>query len=148
MPLLNYTTKVPVQRTIGHVQALLVEAGARSIMTDYNEVGTPVGVAFIIETMHGPRTFKLPVFADRVHALLSADRHVEPRYSTPEHSERVAWRILKDWIEAQLAIIQAEQVTLDQVMLPYMQAEVGGRTVYELYRDQQLALTEGAPRAE
>lgn len=148
MPLLNYTTKVPTARTIGHVQALLVEAGARSIMIDYNEVGTPTGVAFIIETMHGPRTYKLPVYAEPVHRLLKDEPQLRPPQRTPEHAERVAWRILKDWLEAQLAIIQAEQVTLDQVMLPYMQAEVGGRTVYELYRDSQLALTEGAPSAE
>lgn len=37
MPLLNYTTKVPVQRTIGQVQGLLVEAGARPIVAAYDE---------------------------------------------------------------------------------------------------------------
>jgi hypothetical protein len=30
-------------------------------------------------------------------------------------------------------------VTFDQVMLPYM-VDADGKTVYELYRDQQLAL--------
>ena len=34
-------------------------------------------------------------------------------------------------------------VTLDQVMLPYMQGD-NGQTVYELYRDQQLALGTGS----
>lgn len=148
MPLLNYTTSVPVTRTIGHIQTLLVKAGARSIMSDYDAGGAPVGIAFIIDTAHGPRTYKLPVAADRVHAILQADPAVHGQQTTLEHAARVAWRILKDWIEVQLAIIQAEMVTLDQVMLPYMQAEVSGRTVYELYRDQQLTLTVGAPDVE
>jgi len=72
---------------------------------------------------------------------------VQARYATPEHAERVAWRIVKDWLEAQLAIIRTEMATLDQVMLPYMRAD-DGRTVYELYRDQALALPAGEPYAQ
>lgn len=142
MPLLNYTTSVPVSRTIGQVQALLVEAGARSISTNYDEVGTPTGVAFSIQTAFGVRSFMLPVTAGRVEAVLVREK-VEPRYRKPEHAERVAWRIVKDWLEAQLAIIRTEMVTLDQVMLPYM-SDDSGRTIYELYRDQQLALMPGS----
>jgi len=142
MPLLNYTTTVPVARTIGQVQALLVEGGARSIMTNYDAVGRPIAMAFAVETIHGPRSFTLPVNAGRVEAVLKREK-VPARYSTPEHAERVAWRVVKDWLEAQLAIIRTEMVTLDQVMLPYMHGD-DGRTVYELYRDQQLALGPGA----
>lgn len=137
-PLLNYTTTVSVSRTIGQIQGLLVEAGARKVMTEYGPVGTPNGIAFMIETIHGPRSFSLPVRAERVESVLKRER-VPPRYRNPEHAERVAWRIVKDWLEAQLAIIRTEMVTLDQVMLPYMHGN-DGRTVYELYNDQQLML--------
>lgn len=141
MPLLNYTTAVPASRTIGQVQGLLVEAGARKIMTEYDDVGRAEGVAFTIQTALGERSFLLPVNSSRVEVVLARQR-VSPRYCTPEHAERVAWRIVKDWLEAQLAIINTEMVTLDQVMLPYM-ANPDGRTMYELYRDQQLALPAG-----
>lgn len=138
MPLLNYTTEVPASRSIGAVQALLVEAGARAIQTEYDNVGTPTGLAFLMETAYGPRHFSLPVNAPRVESVLRRQR-VAPRYQTPQHAERVAWRIMKDWLEAQVAIIRTEMVTLDQVMLPYMRGD-NGLTVYEVYRDQQLAL--------
>jgi hypothetical protein len=141
MPLLNYTTTVPVRRTAGEVQALLVEAGARRIMTEYDEAGRADGVAFTIHTGYGERSFLLPVNAGRVESVLKRQR-VAPRYSTPEHAERVAWRIIKDWLEAQLAIIRTEMVTLDQVMLPYMATD-GGQTMYERYLDSQLALPAG-----
>lgn len=141
MPLLNYTTDVPVSRTLGHVQALLVEAGARSISTEYDEVGKAAGMGFVVQTAYGVRHFVLPVNAAKVRAVLVADK-VQARYQTPEHAERVAWRIIKDWLEAQLAIIRAEQASLDQVMLPYMSD--GDRTVYELYVDRQLALGPGS----
>jgi hypothetical protein len=140
--LLNYTTAVPVSRTIGQVQGLLVEAGARQVMTSYDDVGRATGIAFAIETAHGPRTFVLPVNSSQVEQALKNDR-VPPRYATPEHAERVAWRIVKDWTEAQLAIIRTGMVTLDQVMLSYMRGD-DGRTVYELYVDRQLALPAGS----
>ena len=143
MPLLNYTTTVPAVRTIGQVQALLVEGGARQIMAEYNDVGTPIGIAFAVETGFGLRNFHLPVNAAKVEAVLRRDKKVERRFKTPEQAERVAWRIVKDWLEAQLAIIRTEMVTLEQVMLPYMAAG-GGQTVYELYVDQQLALGTGS----
>lgn len=141
MPLLNYTTTVPVARTVAQVHGLLVEAGARSISTNYDAAAHPIGLGFLVETLHGERSFSMPVVADRVQRVLVREG-VPGRYSTPEHAERVAWRIVKDWLEAQLAIIRTEMVTLDQVMLPYMQDDAG-RTVYELYRDQQLSLTAG-----
>lgn len=141
MPILNYTTSVPASRSIGQVQSLLVKGGARAIMSEYGDDGTSAGISFMVETAFGPRSFKLPVNVDKVHAVLGKQR-VQPRFREREHAERVAWRILKDWLEAQLAIIETEMVTLDQVMLPYMRAQ-GDATVYELMVEQQLALPGG-----
>lgn len=142
MPLLNYTTSVPVARTLSQIHGLLVEAGARQIMTDYDATARPVGISFATETVHGPRQFRLPVNALRVKQVLKREK-VQPRFQTEDQAERVAWRIVKDWVEAQLAIIRTEMVTLDEVMLPYMRGD-DSRTIYELYRDQQLTLGSGA----
>jgi len=141
VPLLNYTTTVSVQKTVGEMHGLLVQAGARQISTDYSTTGAPSALTFTVETSYGPREFRLPADTSRVLAAMRRNR-VPPRYLNPEQAERVAWRILKDWLEAQLALLKIDMVTLDQVMLPYMQSE--GRTVYEVYRDQQvLALEAG-----
>jgi hypothetical protein len=133
--LINYTTQVPVVATISHIQRTLVEAGARQVLVEYDDRRMPCGIAFAAETPAGSRQFVLPVNGERVQIVLKRDR-VPPRYSTREHADRVAWRILKDWLEAQLAIIRTDMVSLDQVMLPYMRAD-DGRTVYEVYRDEQ-----------
>ncbi len=45
----------------------------------------------------------------------------------------MAWRICKDWIEAQLAIVEAEMADMVEVFLPYAQTE-SGETVYEQLR--------------
>lgn len=143
MALLNYSTQMPVQRSVAQVHGLLVEAGARQIGTDYDQTGSPIGVMFVTETPAGSRAFSVPINAKRVQAVLEREK-VERRFRSYEHAQRVAWRIVKDWLEAQLAIIRTEMVTLDQVMLPYMKIGPQGETVYELVRDQQLAL----PRAD
>lgn len=141
MPLLNYTTSVPTSRTVGQIQGLLVEAGARKIMAEYDPVGNVVGMSFAVETPFGLQGYTLPVRTERILAVLTREK-VAQRYRIPEHAERVAWRILKDWVEAQLALLKTEMVTLDQVMLPYMRTS-DGRTVYELYIEDQLALPQG-----
>jgi hypothetical protein len=137
MPLLNYTTEVPALRSASQIQETLAKAGARQVMMNYDADGRPSGVAFGMETAFGARQFVLPVNPLRVLAVMKKDR-VQPRFQSYEQAERVAWRILKDWIEAQLALISTEMVSLDQVMLPYMAGD-NGRTVYELYveREQQ-----------
>lgn len=148
MALLNYSTTVPVSRTIGQVHALLVEAGARQIMTTYSDVGTPTGVSFAIVIADGSRAFTLPVQVERVAAVLKRDRKVPPRYKTPEQAERVGWRIVKDWLEAQLALLKTEMVTFEEIMLPYMRS-ADGTTMYELYVRGQLAqpaIGPGEPR--
>jgi len=88
--------------------------------------------------------YRLPVDTAAVEKVLRADRGVPPKLKSGEQAERVAWRILKDWIEAQLALIATRMVSLDQVMLPYML--MGEGTVYDLYRTQQLAITAGSDR--
>lgn len=139
MPLLNYTTTVPASRTVAQITEILARSGAQQILTRYDG-GRAVGVAFAIEAPHGLANYTLPVDVAAVAQVMRRD--APPRFKTPEQAERVAWRIMKDWIEAQIALISTRMVSFDQVMLPYM-ATASGQTVYEVYRDQQLALTAG-----
>jgi hypothetical protein len=55
---------------------------------------------------------------------------------TKEQAARIAWRIVKDWLEAQLAMIEAGLVDLQQVFLPYAQ-DATGRTFYKLMRERK-----------
>lgn len=142
MPLLNYTTTVPVTRTIAQVTEILAKSGARQVLTDYAPSGTPTGIAFAVDTPTGLRNYHLPVDVAAITAVMKADRNISPRFRTPEQAERVGWRITKDWLEAQLAIIATRMVTFDQVMLPYMSTG-NGSTVYDLFLTQQLALPAG-----
>ncbi len=59
------------------------------------------------------------------------DKKVPKPLKTKEQAARVAWRIIKDWVEAQIAIIDAGMATVTQVFLPYAQTPEG--TVYECF---------------
>lgn len=141
MAILNYTTKVPVSSTMAEIQKILVKAGANAVLSEYGAGGEVYAVSFRIDQSHGPIHYKLPANIDGVERALKKDRAFRDR----PHAERVAWRIVKDWIEAQMAIIYAQMAELPQVFLPYAQTS-NGQTVYERIKDGGLTLLEGPKR--
>ncbi len=142
---LNYTTQIRADKTAGECLALLGTHGASAIAITYTD-RQPDGIAFRLDTPHGPREFRLPVNVGGMHkSLLKANRsgQIAARFTEVEHARRVAWRVAKDWLQAQLAIVEAQMVTMDEAFLPYLQID-GGVTLYEAYRERdQLALTAG-----
>lgn len=138
MPLLNYTTKVDVYTTIGAIQSQLVKHGAKKIMQDYDDQGHISALTFLIDTPAGMRGIRLPANVDAVHAVLTRQKVRCDR----EQAERVAWRIVKDWVEAQMAILESEMVQMDEIFLPYM-VNNNGQTLFQVYRNNQLMLEGG-----
>lgn len=139
MAIANYTTEVSVEKTMGEVTAALARRGVSRIATVYDENGTPAGLEFTMVTEYGPRDFALPVRTEGV--LTSLKREAPPRYQNREHAAKVAWRIARDWLRAQAALIDADLATLDEVMFPWMLG--GGRapqTAFSAYRTGQLEL--------
>lgn len=138
MAIKNYTTSVDVYKSLGEIQGALASHGARKIMVDYDGAGQPVGLLFGIETPEGPRGFCLPANVEGVRAVFDRQKVK----AQPGQAERTAWRNVRDWIMAQMAIIEAGQVQLDEVFLPYL-TDGRGRTLYQLYQGGQLALGSG-----
>ena len=136
----NYTTTVPALKSIGEIQGILVAHGAKHILMDYED-GEPVGIAFVAPTPNGDIPFRLPANIDRVQAVLNKQR--VRRQVSIELASRVAWRILKDWVRAQMAILETEMVSIDQIFLPYMQVGEQGKTLYEVMLDHHLQLPRG-----
>lgn len=142
MPLKDYTTSVSVHKSVGEITAVLVKSGARGIGQEYDEDGRLIGVEFVV-THHGLMLrYALPVRTEAVLAVLTGQQ-VEQRYRTPEQAERVAWRILRDWLIAQLAIIETGMVEFPEVMFPYMRTDGADGTVYQQWISSQPALTAG-----
>ena len=130
MSILNYTTTIDAHRTVTEVQRLLSRHGARAIMIEYDQAGNPTGLAFQIDRGGRSLRYRLPCRHDALLKLLRSDPAVRPAQRTPAQALRVAWRILLNWCEVQMALIDAEMASVDEVFLPY--ALVGeDQTIYE-----------------
>lgn len=138
MPILNYTTKVDVYTTLGAIQGNLVKHGAKKIMQDYDDHGRISALSFQIVTPSGVRGIRLPANVGAVQAVLTRQKVKCDR----EQAERVAWRIIKDWVEAQMAILESEMVQMDEIFLPYM-VNNSGQTLFQEYRNNQRMLEGG-----
>lgn len=143
MPLLNYTTTVPVERTVERIQRYLAQHGARAILIEYVAKGEVEAVSFKVKVDAHEIAYRLPVNWPGVYQALRRSPKVPARYCTEAQAKRVGWRNVQDWLQSQIALIESGQVRLEQIMLPFAITPEGS-TVYERWRGQ-LALP---PREE
>lgn len=135
MPLIKYTTQIPAKQTIGEIIAILCESKAKSVSQQMSD-GQVVGLDFTISTRHGDVTFRLPADCKKAAAVMQqqAKAGLIPRRlaNDAEQARRVAWRIVHQWVEAQLAMIHIGLAQPEQVFLPYAIDKATDRTVYEV----------------
>lgn len=143
MAIKNYTSKVDVYTSLGEIQGALAKAGACKLMIDYSKEGKPSGVMFALDTKQGMQLFTLPAQVEGVMAVFAKQKVKVDR----EQAERTAWRNIRDWVLAQMAFVEAGNVQMDEVFLPYL-TNREGQTVYQLYQNNQLCLGVGSGDCE
>ncbi|MBX4215577.1 hypothetical protein KW797_01365 [Candidatus Parcubacteria bacterium] len=145
MPILNYTTGIEAEKSIAEIQKILSTHGATSILADY-ENGNVTALSFRINVNGNLIAFKLPSDWRPVLEVLKLQKQKNNSRikATEDQARRVAWRIIKDWVEAQMAIVELQMVHLDQVFLPYAIVK-NGQTLYEFAKQSNLL---SAPKAE
>jgi hypothetical protein len=137
VPILNHTTKVSATRTAAEIQSMLASKGAKRVTVDYDPQGDPVAVEFMIEIHKQSVWFKLPCNVDGVLKAMCRDgsRVVRKLQNRPQ-AQRAAWRIVKNWIEVQLALVEANQVEMAEVFLPYV-IDRDGASMYARFKETQ-----------
>lgn len=139
MAIKNYTTQVNMHRTVAEIQGVLGAKGAKFVSVEYSDGGDPVAVKFGLVVNGNPIPFRLPCNVAGVFRALQKSRR-QPKWqqtTAQERSDRekaphVAWRIVKDWVEAQMALVEAEQAQLAEVFLPYT-VDTNGKTMFEWF---------------
>jgi hypothetical protein len=142
---LNYTTTVDAEKTAYECLAMLGRFGASQIGITFRDDRMPDGLSFVLMTRWGRRGFDLPVDAASTLKVLTRAaeaRRIRPGYAHPEQADRVAWRVMKDWLESQLALIEAGLMDAERVLSPYMLVEPG-KTMLDIYAEQH-AIAAGA----
>lgn len=142
MAILNYTTTIDAFKTISEIEYILMKHKAKSIMKEFQGESV-IGLSFLIDTGHSQVPVKLPVKVDECLAVLKKEKKAGAKNvkDTNEQAERVAWRILKNWVDAQMALLDIEMVRLEEVFMPYI-IDNSGRTLFEKLEEKQFLLTE------
>lgn len=145
----NYTSQVPASRSLAHIEERLVSHGAKEVLKLY-ESQKLTGVAFIVPVNGSDMPFRLPARIDRVEKTLRAAMH-RPRPETlkrvAEQAERTAWRLLADWIDVQMSLVELDQVELVEVFMPYIYDYQKQQTFFERMKSTGFAMLEDKSRA-
>lgn len=147
----NYTSSVSAARSVAFIEAKLASNGARDIIKRYDGNQCLMSIVFTIPMPKGggDMVFKLPARVAEctkvLEANLSSRVRPETRKKIPVQAERTAWKILSDWVEAQMAMIELAQVELFEVFLPYAYDPVKEQTFFEKIKEHnyRALLTDG-----
>lgn len=154
MFLKNYTSDVPVPQTVHRIEQLLIRCGVSGISKEYhpNISGKITALIFSIKLEFGQEwKIRVPVDEEKALQCLWLDyvgtdkmnaagseliwnaRKKKKRADFKEQAERTAWKIMQDWIEVQLSMIQMQQADFQQVFLPYVWD--GKQTLYDRVKE-------------
>lgn len=140
----NYTSQVPVNRSVQHIEDRLVKHGAKNILKLYDNKKL-TGVAFIVSVNQKDIPFRLPARIDRVEKQLRSTIK-RPRTGTMDRivqqAERTAWRLLADWVDVQISLIELDQVELIEVFMPYIYDHTSDQTFFEKMKASGFKLLE------
>ena len=157
MAVRNYTTQIAVEKTIGEIEIILVKFGARGIMKEYK--GSKVdGLMFYLEKDNQKIPFKIPMSLQKSRRVVEAavkERKLARKFlSEPlrsDQGERIAWRIIKDWIDSQLSLLEMNFAEPIEILLPYAYDMNEKKSLYEKFNEDKsrfLALPEPEPQVE
>jgi len=141
MGILNYTTSIKSEKTIMEIQQCLVKHGATKVVTDYvNQI--PIALTFCLVTSDKLIAFSLPANYKGVLKSMESDNKIPRRLLNEEQALKVSWRIIKVWVEAQMALVEAELAEMSEVFLPYAVTK-SGTTLYKEFKSNGMKMIEG-----
>lgn len=144
MSLYMETTLIQAEETVSQIQRVLGRCGASAIMTEYDG-GNIKSLSFKVKYRDVNVPFRLPCRHESIYAILSAKvKRFKP--DTEERlrrqSQNVAWRQIFQWVQAQMALIETEMVTMPEVFMPYIQVDPKGTTLFERMDKQGFKMLE------
>lgn len=127
-------------KPIETIQEALASHNVKQMSLDY-EQGRAIAITFALEVNGQLRGFRLPARIHNVEIKLYG-RKATYTETQKKQAYVTAWANIRDWILAQIAMIDIGLVKTEEVFLPYMLAD-NGQTVYEAFEQRQLQLGSG-----
>lgn len=135
----NYTSSVPAVQSIAWIERRLSHHKASQILKEYDSEARVATIAFIVAINGTKFPFKLPARVYECEKILMA--HIRrPRANTvkrvKEQAERTAWKIVADWVDVQLAMIELSQIDFMEVFLSYLYDPSKKQTYFEMIKER------------
>lgn len=131
----NYTTSISIEKTIGEIESILAKHGVTTIYKVYDEKGIISGLAFKIFTNDQELGFKLPMDAQKILIVFkNAVRQgkLQRKYADNlDQARRTGWRIIKDWVDSQMALQEINLAKLEEIFLPYLYDQKNDETLFQ-----------------
>jgi len=146
----NYTSSVPVETTVSRIEKFLAKAGAIGVAKSYAN-GEVTSLCFTLHDLTTGRgmTIRLPAKAAAVEKVLM-EQVRKPQRGTlkriKDQAGRTAWKLMQDWVEVQLSLVEMGQADSLQVFLPYVYD--GKRTLYEAFKASGFKMLPEAKEAQ
>jgi len=122
-------TEISAERTASEISSCLIQAGANQIACDYED-GKIKGLRWTMKKDGMDLLFHMPARVEPVYRLLLKRNSSRSLAKIREQAERVAWRQLYRWVQAQMAMIQTGMVQPSEVFLAYWD-DGHGQTLFE-----------------
>jgi len=137
MALKNYKSRG--QNTFDKIQKILSSHGANKIMFDYKQDGTLEAITFGLNIDGMQMGFKMPALVENVVQIIygGEDRYGRPKKITPAQRQQAyftAWANIRDWIDAQMALVETKQAKIQDVFLSFAVMK-DGRTLSEHFEE-------------
>lgn len=138
-----YTTEIAASKSISEIQGLLARSGATRVMFEYNDTGDVKALVFMLKVNDREMPFKLPAKPEAVYKILYAGKEIrfydqkkvdEVKRKRLNQSLNTAWRIMKEWIEMQFALIELDQADAAEIFMPYLMVS-NTKTLYEANKE-------------
>jgi hypothetical protein len=142
----NYTSQVPASQSISYIERQLVIKGATNILKQYDNQELKA-ICFSFNVNGTNRPFRLPAKVEKIYDILMSKvrkPNNEIKKNRRTQAERTGWKIISDWIDIQMALIELEQAEIMEIFLPYLYDPASEQTFFEKIKEggYQLLLTE------
>lgn len=141
MKFFNYATQIDTFKLVQDIEYTLMLHQALSIQKEYRS-GRIVGLSFNVDNGNVLFAIRLPVKVEQCYKMLRREKDVNPRRDiivSMEQAEKVAWSIMKDWVEAQMVLLDMGIAKLEEIFMPYI-IDRTGETIWEKMERQQICL--------
>ncbi len=140
----NYTSEMPVEKSIKKIHRLLNESGAKDVHFTYTDMLCK-SVKFMMPIKETTLVFSIDAKPDAVFKVMLS-KYKNPsrvnKVKLKEQALRTCWKLIADWVEIQLSLVEIEQAEFTEAFFSNIYDMNTHQTFYQRVKDGGFMLLE------